>query len=677
MEHRDIYLNHKQQVVYFARARHVRLLAARRFGKTDGSIAPRIAMTVQSMAQGTNIWLGNSRKQLLTRTVPGTLAALTRMFGWVEGQHYWWGKPPAKLGIPSPILKPKEWGQVISFYNGAYFHLISLAVVGSANSITTNSICADECKFMPKKKVDEEVMPTLSGVTHPLGDLSFSESNPLYKSTFFASDASLTARGNWLEKEDEKLDEPLTMGPYAGRTPRELQAELDAYAEKVIGYNTMLYNAKKEGHQVRICSPEEKAVLLGVKRHCMAKDGKFKILPKPGISHRNLDMLVNYGIITAEVAEKVWDVDYLLTPDEYLELQLLSNTDSKGYKKYQRHIDEVRCWTTAFYRASTLDNLDIVSMEYVDAMKRSLPPQVYAISILNMPKTKSADGFYNRLDIEHIHGYTVADCPGIERHMHLKMASAVKGGQKVTTDYETIDFDELAKVDDCSLDGDIVPSLPLYIALDYNALFNCVVTGQVYPNERKKRCLYTLNSQYVKNNAGLEELMEEWCRYYAPKRLMPGGSKEVVFFYDSTAKFRAYALVGAEDFKDVVMRVLRKNGWTVTGIDMGVPMAHELKYKEINDGLAGISSLDCRFNIENNEDSLIVAMETADVEIGYKGFRKCKRYEKYKETDSDASDKGSIPYQERTDITDAWDVLYLGCRHFMLKMSGVCLPRTG
>ena len=76
-------------------------------------------------------------------------------------------------------------------------------------------------------------------------------------------------------------------------------------------------------------------------------------------------------------------------------------------------------------------------------------------------------------------------------------------------------------------------------------------------------------------------------------------------------------------------------------------------------------------------DRLLVAMETADVEIGYKGFRKCKRYEKYKETDSDASDKGSVPYQQRTDITDAWDVLYLGCRHFTLRMSGICLPRSG
>lgn len=677
MATRDIYLNPLQQRIYYARARHVRLLAARRFGKTDGSIAPRIAMVVQSMAQGTNIWLGNSRKQLLTRTVPGTLAALNRMFGWQEGVHYWWGRPPSKLGIPQPIVKPKEWGNVISFYNGAYFHLVSLAVTGSANSITTNSIIGDECKFMSKKKIDEEVAPTLSGVTHPLAIPAFSDSNPLYKSTFYASDASLTVRGNWLEQEEKLLDDPITLGPMTGRTSRELQAELDRYADTVARYNNLIYAAKKAGRSLRVCDAQERQLLLAVKRHCETRDGAFHVLNNPGATPHNLQTLVNYGVITPDVAEKVADADFLITPEEYFELQLLSNEEAKGYRKYQQHIDELRCATTAFYRASSLDNIDLLGESYIAEMKRTLPPVVFAISILGMPKVKSNDGFYNRLDIEHVHGYTPADCPAASMHNHLKIASTVHGGQTIRTDYETPDFGELQEVKDCTLDGDVKAILPLYISLDYNALFNCVVTGQIYDNERGKRSLYTLSSMYVKNNKGLVELMEDWCRYYAPKRTMDGGSKEVVFFYDATAKFRQYAVAGAEDFKDVVMRILRKNGWVVNGIDMGTPMKHELKYKEINDGLAGISSLDCRFNIENNEDSLLCAMETADVEVGYHGFRKVKRYEKLKESDSSASDMGSVPYEKRTDITDAWDVLYLGCRHFTLKMSGVCLPRVG
>lgn len=80
MQRRDVYMNHKQQQIFYANARDVRLLAARRFGKTDGSIGPRIYSVSMSMPRGTNLWLGNSRKQLYTRTVPGTIAAIERFF---------------------------------------------------------------------------------------------------------------------------------------------------------------------------------------------------------------------------------------------------------------------------------------------------------------------------------------------------------------------------------------------------------------------------------------------------------------------------------------------------------------------------------------------------------------------------------------------------------------------
>ena len=61
-------------------------------------------------------------------------------------------------------------------------------------------------EFMSKASIDAEVMPTLSGITHPDNSPAFSDYNPLYKSTFFASDAALTAKGSWLEREEEKLD---------------------------------------------------------------------------------------------------------------------------------------------------------------------------------------------------------------------------------------------------------------------------------------------------------------------------------------------------------------------------------------------------------------------------------------------------------------------------------------
>ena len=254
-ERRDVYMNHKQYLMYLMNVRDGRLLGSRRFGKTDGSIGPRIYRVSQSMPRATNIWLGNSRKQLYTRTVPGTIAAIERFFGIRESVHFGWGKPPR--WVPSPIIKPKTWDNCIWFANGTIWQLISMAVTGSANSLTVNSIVADECKFMSKSKLDGEVMPALSGIVHPLGDPSFSDANPLFKSTFFASDASLTSKNNWLENEESKLDMHPDTGPLTNKTYREIQAELEDYAERVIFYNELLRNAKRDGCVPILCRQDE------------------------------------------------------------------------------------------------------------------------------------------------------------------------------------------------------------------------------------------------------------------------------------------------------------------------------------------------------------------------------------------------------------------------------------
>ena len=175
-------MNPAQQMIYNICARNTRIIAARRFGKTDGVIGPFMVRVAQSMPRGAGIWLGNSRKQLLTRTVPATLAAIERISGWREGVHYWWGRPPDKLHIPKPIIKPKDWSNVISTYTGFIWHLVSLEVRGSANSLTVNCIVGDESRFLRKAKIDSEVMPTLSGLTSPTNHPGFTESNPLYKS---------------------------------------------------------------------------------------------------------------------------------------------------------------------------------------------------------------------------------------------------------------------------------------------------------------------------------------------------------------------------------------------------------------------------------------------------------------------------------------------------------------
>lgn len=659
---REVYLNPLQQTIYYAGAKDNRLLAARRFGKTDGSIGPQVGRVVQSMPQGAGIWLGNSTKQLLTRTVPATNAALERFWGYREGEHFWWGQPPKKLGIPRPIINPKDWSRCISFYNGFVWHLVSLEVRGSANSLTVNYIIGDECRFLSKAKLDAEVMPTLSGQTHPLGDWRFTEQNPYYKGTFFASDAALTQRENWMEKEEEKCDIPLEHGPYKGRTSRELQAELTRYAEAVSRYNRLLRMAKKTGHSVRVVSAQKRDEIRAIAEACTTRQGAFRILSHPGVNRDACERLVNYNIIRADDAELLFDHEYLITPEEHFEMKAILQSDT-----YKKRIQQLRSNTFAFWRASTLDNIDILGVDYISKMKRDLPPVVFAISILNMKKQHASDGFYSKLDIERIHGYVPESCPAIEDNMHLKIASTVVGGQKVTTDYLTPDFAELQKVKTCRLDGDCLDDKELFIACDYNANINWVVTGQVYHSpEHGRDALHILSSMFVKNDRKLRELIQDWCRYYAPHKQK---NKRVTYFYDHTALYRGYALAGQEDFKDAVIDELRKGGWEVNAVYTRQAPAHEAKHKDINECLAGISYPFIRFNTENNE-ALIVAMENTGVRIGYDGFKKDKSKEKYVETEVD-------PLELRTDGTDAFDALFWGIKYFQHSMDGICLPRLG
>lgn len=654
-ELRDVYMNHKQWVIYNCNVRDGRLLGARRFGKTDGTIAPRVFRVTASMPRGTFIWLGNSRKQLYTRTVPGTLSAMERMFHLRPNIDFGFGKPPKRIAS-LPILKPKSWDNVLWFANGAYWSLISMAVVGSANSLTANSIIADECKFMSKAKIDDQVMPALSGQVDPLGNAGFSDSNPLFRSTFFASDAALSAKGNWLEQEEKKLDLHPDTGPLKDKTYREIQQELENHAERVIFYNELLRNAQRDGCAVLVKPKEQIDVIRTKAEMMMNHEGPFKILPNYGkrINKAMLNMCINYHLINADEAEALYCHKYLITPEQYFDIGMI-----KESKKYNEHIRLLQCNAFAFWRANTLDNLDIVSENYIARMARDLPPVVFAVSILNKKVTKTNDGFYSNLDLENIHGYVPDDCPAIDKSYVKKEALDTRDGSK--EEFEAPDFGLLQDKHDCTLDGDVVDSLPLYIAMDYNANINWVVTGQVYKRDGKE-CLNVISSMYVKNERKLRELMTDWNHYYAPKRKV---CNEVTYFFDATAKFRSYAVEGAEDFRTTVVSMLTDFGWSVRAIDMGTPMEHREKYKYINEALVGASWPAIRINTENNE-ALCIALQMAEVEVGYRGWHKCKAGEKLSE---DADNAVRLEY--RTDGTDAFDSLFIGVKFFLNNYAGM------
>lgn len=656
----QIYLTRFQQQSLYMGARDERDIAARRTGKTDGLVAPYVWMTSNSMPGMLGAWVAVSRQQGFSKTIPGTMAAMERMFGFQIGIHMGWGRPPKHVR-PS-IFKPKSYENIIWFANGAQWALISLSQTASANSYTFSACVGDECRFFPKKKVDEELMPALSGQTHPLGDINFSDYNPLYRSTRFVSDASLTAKGSWLEREDEKLDWEIETGRFKGKTYRWVQNELEEYADKVIRYNDLLYNAKKTGHSLRVVSVEEKTIIRAVALKMLKHEGMFRILPNHGnrITKNMVDMAVNYKLVTAEDAKLIYDYEYLITPDEDFEMQMFLRS-----KKFQDdYLRELRRSAFVVRRASTLENVDVLGEEYIRQMKRDLPPYTFMVSILNVKIKKSNDGFYSNLDIDHVHGYIPDEIdPLSQANFRTEKATGIIGGKKITSESYQPDLKELSERNDCRMDSDCVNDLPLYLAFDYNANINTLVVGQVYQRDGLE-AVNVIKSFYVKNERKLRELVDDFSHYYAPKRAV---NRDVVYFYDATAKQGASYALTDERFYQAVIKELERNGWNVTAIDMGVPEKHEVKHRIINNGLAGIEYPAIRINQPNNPD-LIIALQLCEVSIGYQGFRKDKSQEKKAETED------NLPLQQRTDFTDAFDSLYLGCKFWRGNIGWFVLP---
>lgn len=323
--------------------------------------------------------------------------------------------------------------------------------------------------------------------------------------------------------------------------------------------------------------------------------------------------------------QEMIDVIGGLLLEEYSVKQRMAEPDAPSYlskrlSSLRKQIAQLRSHAV-FYRVySTLTNMEVLGEEFIRQMKRDLPPLIFQTSILCIPVLAMRDGFYSSMSSRHVYNST-------DFHYLDSLA---------------YDFDKLS-TPDCRMDGDLLRDQKLCIAFDFNRNINWLVVGQ--PDEDLGR-MNTLKSFWVKYERKLEALVDDFCAYY---EYYP--NKDVVFYYDNTALGGNYA-VNDQDFVYVINRRLEKNGWRVTPCYIGQAMNHADKHLLINRGFSGQNRLTPYINEQNNED-LLVSIRTAGV---YNG-KKDKRGEKLAETEEDR-------LEARTDGSDAWDTLYIGCERF-------------
>lgn len=595
-----IYMNPAQWLAYHFNARKMFVQAGRATGKTDFIITPRLIRVTESMPRGVSAFLGCSIKQLYSKTLPTAICSIERTTPYREGQHFFRGQPPKNLNFDRPLVVPREWSNILQFYNGHIWHCISMEVKASANGQNLCAIIGDEARYLPGDKVREEVFPALRGITfdHP----AYSPNNPFFCSTMLVSDAPITAKQAWMQ-EFEKLQ------------------------------------------------------TFSVNKEIIKMLGDFQLAQQ-------------YG---ADLS------------------------DEELFPKFLKKLKFLQSRSTAFFNFSSLENADILGDRYFRDQQMDLSDFVFRTSILNQRVSKVEGCYYFFFDPDGMHGYLPSESSQLTV-LESNMTTVYKNiydkqrGYNIDIAYDTPDTDKFSirrpisqqeralglvsdefDAADCRFDTDVRPDLPLRISFDWNKGICGVVTGQCYPVSGVD-CINTLSSKYVKEKGKrIRALCREWADYYEPQRRR---CNKVMHYYDSTANQGGnYADENWEltRFYNIVYEELTARGWEVQNVCTGQPLPHYLKSQWMDDFLTGKTRFHLRMNTENCAD-LVIAMKATEKIIGKQGPMKNKSGEKRNGETGElvlqkiASDKGADTKQSvedvkqyRTDITDAFDELVIGC----------------
>ena len=198
MSEKRIYFNKPQRLTQLIGANTTVIVAGRRTGKTDSIAAPFVLRNMQRMPGSTGGIVVPTFKHGLTNTIPGLLAAWKR-WGFIEGIHYVVGKKPPK-SFRQPIIDPKDYEHVITFYNGSVAVIISQDRPGSSNSLTLSWLLVDEAKFIDYAKLKDETLPANGGIKSHFGKHSFNHS------IMILSDMPQTQKGSWFLHYRDKMD---------------------------------------------------------------------------------------------------------------------------------------------------------------------------------------------------------------------------------------------------------------------------------------------------------------------------------------------------------------------------------------------------------------------------------------------------------------------------------------
>ena len=178
-----------------------------------------------------------------------------------------------------------------------------------------------------------------------------------------------------------------------------------------------------------------------------------------------------------------------------------------------------------FYIESTaLDNIDVLGQEYIDDMKKTLPPIIFEVEVMNERLTKLPDGFYSEFD----------------DNTHTTLRSFYN------------------------------PQLPIEVSFDFNAGFNSMIVCQNLPNTA-----YIHDELYVKGNLIVDDLAQKFIQKYQAHP-----TKEIDIYGDRNGNNKF-----ANSRSTIYERIessLRSAGWKVFRPKKGLDAPHKDKHEMLN-----------------------------------------------------------------------------------------------
>ena len=320
-------------------------------------------------------------------------------------------------------------------------------------------------------------------------------------------------------------------------------------------------------------------------------------------------------VIRALVFEQ-WDLKQKL-------LQSQQPAWSSRLKQVEKDLNFFRKKAVFYKEYSSLYNLALLGEEWFRTQRRDLPEATFYTTIMCEKSEVNKDGFYACLKPYHKYSVSIFNYLDNEGPWQLINLSEVKGAWRKDTDLQLNE--------------------PLCIAVDYNSKIQPMVVGQ---RDEDQRRLNVVNAFFVKYERKLEALCEDFDAYYSD---LP--NKTVVFYYDHTGINNNYAVNG-QDYSWVIETTLKNLGWIVISVYIGHAWNHLDKMLLINRAFDGRTRLQPFFNAANCKD-LLISIKEAGV---YNG-KKDKRDEKDDETQESL-------LEHRTDFSDAFDTLVIGCEKF-------------